>query len=263
MLLEAAVFDGYDMGILMPYIEGANKVMFARSGFFIRRSDHPLCRYWRVPKAKLIDELDLVYHQLIELAGGKVTESWQAFRQKIESALANPRRDAFISGMLLRIAPLADGGVLLSGDYHPGVVAVARRMRGVFLGKSSSWRVNATAEILRSNLVLELGLVEEQFEILDVVQELLGDGSVVPAAVRRAPTTSTSLPSRRLNAPSSQMPRSPRPWSAIPCSITSLLASLTCSSAPAHCWLMIWASARRARPLSRRISVQPVARSWW
>ena len=81
--------------------------------------------------------------------GGKVTESWQAVRQKIESALANPRRDAFISGMLLRIAPLADGGVLLSGDYHPGVVAVARRMRGVFLGKSSSWRVNATAEILR------------------------------------------------------------------------------------------------------------------
>ena len=101
VLLEAAVFDGYDMGILMPYIEGANKVMFARSGFFIRRGDHPLCRYWRVPKAKFIDELDLVYHQLIELAGGKVTESWQAFRQKIESALANPRRDAFISGMLL------------------------------------------------------------------------------------------------------------------------------------------------------------------
>ena len=182
VLLEAAVFDGYDMGILMPYIEGANKVMLARSGFFIRRGDHPLSRYWRVPKTKLIDELDLVYHQLIELAGDKVTESWQAFRQKIEAALSAPRRDAFTWGILLRIAPLADGGVLLSGDYHPGVVAVARRMRGVFLGRSSSWRINATAEILRSNLILELGLVEEQFEILDVMQELLGDGSIVPAA---------------------------------------------------------------------------------
>ena len=147
VMLEAAVFDGYDMGILMPYIEGANKVMFARSGFFIRRGDHPLCRYWRVPKAKLIDELDLVHHQLIELADGKVTESWQAFRQKIESALSAPHRDAFTWGLLLRIAPLADGGVLLSGDYHPGVVAVARRMSGVFLGRSSSWRINATAEI--------------------------------------------------------------------------------------------------------------------
>lgn len=181
VLLEAAVFDGYDMGLLMPYIEGANKVMLARSGFFIRRGDHPLSRYWRVPKAKLIDELDLVYHQLIELAGGKITESWQAFRQKIESALCAPHRDAFTWGLLLRIAPMTDGGVLLSGDYHPGVVAVARRMRGMFLGRSSSWRINATAEILRSNLILELGLAEEQFEILDVVQELLGDGSVVPA----------------------------------------------------------------------------------
>ena len=180
-LLEAVVFDGYDFGILMPYIEGANKIMLARSGFFIRRGEHPLCRYWRVPKAKLLDELDLVFRQLYDLADGKVTESWQGFRQKIEVALTTPRRDAFIWGMSLRIAPLDDGGVLLSGDYHPGVVAVARRMHGVYLGRSSSWRINATAEILRSNLILELGLAEEQFEILDVVQELLGDGSVVPA----------------------------------------------------------------------------------
>jgi superfamily II DNA or RNA helicase len=180
-LLEAIVFDGYDFGILMPYIDGASKVMLSRSGFFIRRGEHPLCRYWRVPKGKLLDELDLVFRELHDLAEGKFTESWQGFRQKIEAALSAPRRDAFTWGMLLRIAPLADGGVLLSGDYHPGVVAVARRMRGVFLGRSSSWRVNATAEILRSNLILELGLAEEQFEILDVVQELLGDGSVVPA----------------------------------------------------------------------------------
>lgn len=181
VLLEAAVFDGYDLGILMPYIEGANRIMLARSGFFIRRGDHPFSRYWRVPKAKLIDELDLVFHQLQELADGKFTETWQGFRQKIEVALTTPRREAFTWGMQLRIAPLADGGVLLAGDYHPGVVAIARRMRGVFLGRSSSWRVNATAELLRSNLILELGLAEEQFEILDVVQELLGDGSVAPA----------------------------------------------------------------------------------
>lgn len=83
--------------------------------------------------------------------------------------------------MLLRIAPLAEGGVLLSGEFHPGVVAVARRMRGVFLRPSSSWRIDATTELLRSNLILELGLAEEQFEILDTVQELLSDGSFAPA----------------------------------------------------------------------------------
>lgn len=57
VLLEAAVFDGYDIGILMHYIEGANKVMFARSGFFIRRGDHPFYRYWREPKPMLTQVL--------------------------------------------------------------------------------------------------------------------------------------------------------------------------------------------------------------
>lgn len=64
--------------------------MLARSGFFIRRGEHPLCRYWRVPKAKLLDELDLVFRQLYDLADGKVSESWQGFRQKIEAALSSP-----------------------------------------------------------------------------------------------------------------------------------------------------------------------------
>ncbi|MNF68509.1 ATP-dependent helicase HepA [compost metagenome] len=60
------------------------------------------------------------------------------------------------------------------------MVAVARRMRGIFLGQSRSWRIDASAELVRSNLILELGLSEEQFEILDTVQELLSDGSVAP-----------------------------------------------------------------------------------
>lgn len=182
VLIEKAVFDGYDFGIQMPFIEGANKVLLRRGGFFIRRGEHPLNRHWRIPKSKLNSELDLVFHELIELGQDRFTESWQSFQEKLEQAQASPQHDAFIWGMQLRIAPLAGGGVLLSGDYHPGVVAVARRMRGVFLGRSSSWCIEATAEILRSNLILELGLVEEQFEILDVMQELLGDGSVVPSA---------------------------------------------------------------------------------
>lgn len=69
----------------------------------------------------------------------------------------------------------------MSGDYHPGAVAIARRMRGIFLGQSKAWRIDASAELVRSNLILELGLSEEQFEIHDTFQELLTDGSIVPA----------------------------------------------------------------------------------
>ncbi|WP_448682391.1 DEAD/DEAH box helicase [Pseudomonas nicosulfuronedens] len=180
-LLGKVVFDGYDFGLQLPFLEGANKLLLARGGFFIRRGDHPYHRYWRLPKSKLFHELDLLFHRLQELAEDRYSETWQRFQQKLEQAQASPTRDAFTWGVMLRIAPLADGGVLLSGDYHPGVVAVARRMHGVFLGHSSSWRIDASAELVRSNVILELGLDEDQFEILDVVQELLSDGTVAPA----------------------------------------------------------------------------------
>ncbi|SFY08968.1 DEAD/DEAH box helicase [Azotobacter vinelandii] len=180
-MLRKAVFDGYDFGLQLPYIDGANKLFLERDGFFIRKSDHPLQRYWRVPKGKLLADLDLLFHRLTELAQGRLIESWQGFQQKLEQAQAHLIREAFTWGMVLRIAPLADGGILLSGDYHPGVVAVARRMHGVFLGPSRAWRINSSVELVRSNIILELGLAEEQFEILDTVHELLGDGSVAPS----------------------------------------------------------------------------------
>ncbi|NVL54676.1 ATP-dependent helicase, partial [Pseudomonas syringae pv. actinidiae] len=178
VLLRKAVYDGYDFGLSLSYLEGANKLLLRRGGFFIRRSDHPLNQFWRVPKAKLLDDLDVLYSELAELADGKHIESWQAFRDRITGAQSDTHRDAFTWGMKFRLAPLAEGGVILSGDFHPGAVAIAKRMRGVFLSAGKAWRVQGTAELVRSNLILELGLAEEQFEILDTLQELLADGSV-------------------------------------------------------------------------------------
>lgn len=178
MQLEAAVFDGYDVGIFMPYLEGANKVMLARSGISIRRGEHPLCRYWRVPKAQLLDELDLSTSYTSWPMGSSPSPGKASGRRSRPRSLPHAAMPS--SGNVTSNCSAGRWLRLLSGDYHPGVVAVARRMHGVFLGRSSSWRVNATAKILRRNFILELGLAEEQFEILDMVQELLGDGSVVP-----------------------------------------------------------------------------------
>jgi len=180
-LLDKVVFDGYDFGLLLQYVEGANRLFLERDGFYIRRGEHPLNRYWRLPKSKLLPELDVLFHRLAELADGRYSESWQSFCSKLEEAQSSPDRQAFIWGLAVRLAPLVQGGCLLSGDYHPGVVAVARRMRGVFLGQSKSWRIDASPELVRSNIILELGLAEDQFEILDTLQELLSDGSVAPA----------------------------------------------------------------------------------
>ncbi|WP_248767870.1 DEAD/DEAH box helicase [Pseudomonas sp. MWU12-2345] len=180
-LLGRAVFDGYDFGLQLQFVEGANRLLLEREGFYIRRSEHPLHRYWRLPKGKLLEDLNQLFHRLMELSESRFSETWQTFCEKLEAAQRAPERQAFTWDLVFRIAPLAHGGVLLAGDYHPGVVAVSRRMRGVFLGQSRSWRIDASAELVRSNLILEMGLSEDQFEILDTVQELLTDGSVVPA----------------------------------------------------------------------------------
>ena len=180
-LVEKVIYDGYDFGILLQYVEGANRLFLERDGFYIRRAEHPHHRYWRLPKSKLLDDLNLLFHRLVELTESRFNESWQTFSAKFAAAQQSPNRQAFTWGLTFRIAPLAQGGVLLSGDYHPGAVAVSRRMHGVFLGQSKSWRIDSTAELVRSNLILELGVSEDQFEILDTVQELLTDGSIVPA----------------------------------------------------------------------------------
>jgi SNF2 family DNA or RNA helicase len=180
-LLEKVIFDGYDFGLLLQYVEGASRLFLERDSFYIRRAEHPRHRYWRLPKGKLLEDLDLVFHRLMELTESRFNETWQTFSQKLGAAQSAPDRQAFTWGLVFRIAPLAQGGVLLSGDYHPGMVAVSRRMRGVFLGHSRSWRIDATPELVRSNLILELGMSEDQFEILDTVQELLTDGSIAPA----------------------------------------------------------------------------------
>jgi len=68
--------------------------------------------------------------------------------------------------MRLRRAPLATGGVLASNDYHPGVVAVYKRMHGRYLSQMRAWQLPGTAELTRLNLINELGLADDQFEIL-------------------------------------------------------------------------------------------------
>jgi hypothetical protein len=83
--------------------------------------------------------------------------------------------------MRLRLAPLAAGGVLASADYHPGVVAVYKRMHGRYLSQMRAWQLPGTAELTKLNLIDELALADDQFEILTTLQELHSDGSVSPA----------------------------------------------------------------------------------
>lgn len=177
-LLRKAVFDGYHFGLLLSPIDNVSTFMSSREGQCIRKTGHPFQRYWRLPKLRVLNETRELYDDLVLQAAGRHHESWEAFREKLQLSQQAIHPAAFVWGCRYRIAPLSEGGVLLSGDYHPGIVSVARSMRGTFLAATASWKIPADGQLLQSNLVSTLGLAEDQFDMMAVVQELHSDGSV-------------------------------------------------------------------------------------
>lgn len=177
-LLKAAVYDGYDYGLLLTYLDGGNKVLLARQGFYIRRSEHPLYRAWRIPKHHIRHDPESLFAELKALAATELRETIASFIAKLDAARAQRDASAFTWGMHLRLAPLLEGGVLASGDYHPGVVAVYKRMGGSYLSQMRAWKLASSAEVVKLNLIEELGFADEQIEVLNTVQELHSDGSL-------------------------------------------------------------------------------------
>lgn len=179
-LLKRVVYDGYDYGLLLSYIEGSNRVLLDRQGYFIRRAEHPYHRAWRIPKHRVHENPEAMFCELTQLTTVRFNETLESFLDKLDQARACIERNAFIWGMRLRLAPLTGGGALASGDYHPGVVAVYKRMSGRYLSQMRAWQLAGSAELIKLNLIEELGFAEEQIEVLTTLQELHSDGSLAP-----------------------------------------------------------------------------------
>lgn len=179
-LLKRVVYDGYDYGLLLTFIEGANRVLLQRQGYFMRRAEHPQHKAWRIPKGRMHSDPDGLFNELTALTTIRFAETPESFLTKLDEARSHCQRDAFIWGMRLRLAPLVDGGVLVSGDYHPGVVAVCKRMHGRYLSQMRAWQLSGTAEVVKLNLIDELGFAYDQIETLMTLQQLHSDGSLAP-----------------------------------------------------------------------------------
>ena len=85
-LLRRAVFDGYDYGLLLTYIEGSNRLLLDRQGFFICRTAHPQHRAWRVPKARIHEGPEALFRQLIELTPIKLNETLSSLPRQTRSS---------------------------------------------------------------------------------------------------------------------------------------------------------------------------------
>jgi len=93
-LLRRAVFDGYDYGLLLTHIEGSNRLLLDRQGYFIRRTEHPQHRAWRISKARVHEDPEALFRQLIELATIKLNETLSSFLDKLDQARSHCTQDA-------------------------------------------------------------------------------------------------------------------------------------------------------------------------
>jgi len=175
-LLKAVVFDGYEYGLLTTYFTGSNEVLKLHGGKYIEVKDHPYYRYWRFRKRQLQDEAKELFDGLCVRSTVKIEETFDQFLQKINDASTTPHRTAFIFGLKGTIYPVSDGSVVLVSTYHTGLVSIAHNMGAAYLPPMKAWKFPATsAPILKNNLVLELGVADDQIAIFDGLFDIVDD----------------------------------------------------------------------------------------
>ncbi|WAT32208.1 DEAD/DEAH box helicase [Pseudomonas sp. GXZC] len=180
-LLKCAVFDGFDYGLSFAYVEGLGRVLSGFKARCFRKPGHPLHNTWRIGKNLVHEETQEFFATLKAIAGESFVETYETFTRKLDRSREKPLVAAYTADLQVRIATMADGKVLARGDYHPGLIAIYRRMGGLYLGLSKAWKIACTAEALHSSLIDGLGLREEQVQILQGRHELLEDGALVQA----------------------------------------------------------------------------------
>lgn len=175
-LLRAAVYDGWGFGLRFAYFDGIGDVLRGFSGRYIGRKEHPYYQYWRFNRQVLDDESEEIFAALRRKAQGCVAFDWEAFSKIIEGARAEPNPSAFVSDIKESIYLLGNDEVVLTGSYHPGVVALAKNMGGRYLRAMKAWKLLQTSAVaLKNNLILELRLRDDQVEIFDGEYAIIDD----------------------------------------------------------------------------------------
>lgn len=180
-LLKCVVFDGFDYGLSFAYVEGLGRVLSSLKARCFRKPGHPLHNTWRIAKNIVHEQTTEFFATVKAAAGESFVDTFESFSSKLDSSRAKPISAAYVADVQVRIAAMAGGKVLARGDYHPGLVAIYRRMGGSYLGPSKAWKMVCTVEALRNNLIDGLGLTEDQVQVLDGQHELLEDGALVQA----------------------------------------------------------------------------------
>ncbi|MEN1451393.1 ATP-dependent helicase, partial [Pseudomonas aeruginosa] len=90
----------------------------------------------------------------------------ESFFRTLDQSREKVEGGAFAAGLNLTLARMSGGFVLAYGDFHPGLVALYKRMQGIFSKVGSAWKIRTTPETLRANIIDALGVPEDQVKVL-------------------------------------------------------------------------------------------------
>ena len=168
-LLLNAVYDGFFVGLLFPYISGLNIVCKKYHGFYTPKPNK-WEHYWRFSIYSLRESPKEFFVELARLAGrsgsGYRTDQ-STFFEMIRHAVLNPTKGAFSSESRSVIYPLGESDCAITSDgFYPDFIDVYRSMGGRFLRTAKSWQVESSPAMLIYNLVNEVGVSEDQFTVM-------------------------------------------------------------------------------------------------
>lgn len=169
-ILQRAVYDGFDFGLLFSYFDGIGTVI-RQGGFqarYIAHKAHRCHRFWRFPRRILETRGQALLDALQAKAPAGVRVDVDDFSRKLAQAREHPDPALFVQDLKLTIFSLADEGVALKASgYHPGVVSLAHTLGGQFMAVMKAWKLPQMNPVqLKQRLAAALCLEERQIHHL-------------------------------------------------------------------------------------------------
>ena len=164
-VLQRAVFDGAEYGLLFHYHDGKIATAIKRGEirpFYVHDADHPYRRYWRFHRS-VIDNAE-PFEVLVSTVARAVGLALPAVREEFFEALAaaelNP--GAFGHGITQTIYPVGEHEcVVIGSKYHACAVKTFKDMGGRWLKEANGWHLrDVSMPMLVTTLEREAGYDE-------------------------------------------------------------------------------------------------------
>ncbi|CAM5527543.1 DEAD/DEAH box helicase [Thauera mechernichensis] len=165
-VLQRAVFDGAEYGLLFHYHDGQIAAAIKRGEvrpFYVHDANHPYRRYWRFHRS-IMDNAQ-PFEVLISTIARAVSMAYASVRQEFLEALAEAEINpgAFGYGITQTVYPIGEREfVVIGSKFHAIAVKTFKEMGGRWLKEAGGWHLRDTSlPMLVTTLEREAGYDEQ------------------------------------------------------------------------------------------------------